>query len=193
MTRVPYKWSADKPPAIRPHSIAKLEVLRDYLLAYFHTLVTPHQDELRLTLVDGFSGGGLYQHEATRQVVLGSPLVLLEAATEAEALIKHHRHKPFRINADYFFVDEDLDAISVLETSLRSRGYGDRIGKDIFLVHDRFEVAESAIRASILRKNPRSGRSLFFLDQYGYQEVPTTLIKAIFRELPAAEVIFTFN
>ena len=36
-------------------------MLRAYLLEYFQTLVTPQQEELRLTLVDGFAGGGVYQ------------------------------------------------------------------------------------------------------------------------------------
>lgn len=35
-----------------------------YLAAYFHTLVSsPSQEVLRLTLIDGFVGGGLYLHK----------------------------------------------------------------------------------------------------------------------------------
>ena len=193
MTRVPYKWSSDKPPTIKSHSIAKLDVLRSYLLRYFETLVTPHQDELRLTLIDGFCGGGLYEHELSKQLILGSPFVLLEAAKEAEQLINQNRRKPVRINADYFFVDHDPTAISVLEKTLRDQEYGHRIGGDIRLIHGRFEAVCDSIRASIRQKSPRSGRALFFLDQYGYQEVPTSLITSIFAEMPAAEVILTFN
>jgi len=194
MPRAPYKWGFDGEPAtIKQHSIAKHDVLRAYLLQYFQTLITPQQDELRLTLVDGFAGGGIYAHELTRQVVLGSPFVFLEAAREAEALINGDRQKPLRINADYFFVDEDEDAVSVLETALRDRGYGGRIGGDIRLLRGRFEATADIIRTSIRQKNPRSGRALFFLDQYGYKEVPAPLIQSIFREMPAAEVILTFN
>jgi three-Cys-motif partner protein len=57
-------------------------VLRAYLQKYFQTLVTPQQEELRLTLVDGLAGGGVYQHETIRSVVLGSPFVFLNAAKE---------------------------------------------------------------------------------------------------------------
>lgn len=193
MPRAPYKWRSGKPATIKQHSIAKHEVLRAYLLEYFQTLVTPHQDELRLTLVDGFAGGGIYAHENTGKLVLGSPFVFLEAARDAEALINQGRQKPLRIDADYIFVDEDPDAMSVLETTLRAQGYGDRIGGDVRLLRGRFEAVAETIRASIRKKNPRSGRALFFLDQYGYKEIPARLIQSIFREMPAAEVIFTFN
>jgi three-Cys-motif partner protein len=193
MPRVPYKWDPQKPAKIKEHSVAKLEVLRAYLLEYFQTLVAPQHDELRLTLVDGFAGGGLYEHETTRQEILGSPFVFLKAAEEAEALINQGRQKPFRINADYFFVDDDPTAISVLETTLRARDYAGRIGGDIRLIQGRFDAVADTIRASIKQKNPRNGRALFFLDQYGYKEVPASLINSIFREMPAAEVILTFN
>ena len=195
MTRAPYKWGSDERLAvIKQHSVAKHEVLRAYLLAYFQTLVTtPQQEELRLTLVDGFAGGGVYQHETTREVVYGSPFVFLDAAREAEALINRDRQKPLRLNADYLFVDIDQAALALLEKTLRLEGHGDRIGQDIRILKGRFEAVAESIRASVRSKNPRNGRSLFFLDQYGYKEVPTPLIRTIFAELPAAEVILTFN
>jgi three-Cys-motif partner protein len=194
MTRAPYQWGSDKQLAvIKQHSLAKHEVLRAYLLEYFQTLVAPQQEELRLTLVDGFAGGGLYQHETTGTAVLGSPFVFLNAAKEAEKLINRDRQKPLRLNADFFFVDVDQTALGLLEQTLRSEGHGDRIGQDIRILKGRFEAVAESIRAAIRNKNPRNGRSLFFLDQYGYKEVPTSLIRAIFAELPAAEVILTFN
>jgi three-Cys-motif partner protein len=60
------------PPIIHQHSLAKHEILRAYLTAYIQTLISsPFQDRFRLTLVDGFAGGGIYRHEATGQEVLG--------------------------------------------------------------------------------------------------------------------------
>lgn len=193
MPRAPYEWDSQRPAIIKQHSVAKLEVLRAYLLEYFQTLVAPQHDELRLTLVDGFAGGGIYEHEVTKKEVLGSPFVFLDTAREAEALINQSRQKPFRINADYFFVDEDPTAISVLETTLRTRDYGARIGGDIRLLQGRFETVASTLRTHIKQKTPRNGRALFFLDQYGYKEVPAPLINSIFSEMPAAEIILTFN
>jgi three-Cys-motif partner protein len=195
LTRAPYIWQPDGPlTTIKQHSIAKHDVLRAYLIEYIQTLViSPHQEELRLTLVDGFAGGGIYRHETTKEVVLGSPFVFLEAAKEAEARINVGRQKLLRMNVDYFFVELAKDAYQLLAKTLRTQGFGERIGGDIRLFNSRFEVEATSIRDFISKKSPRNGRSIFFLDQYGYKDVPTVLIRSIFSELPAAEVILTFN
>ena len=79
MTQSQYRWDGYKPAIIKQHSIAKHEVLREYLVAYLQTLVTsPAQDAISVTLIDGFAGGGLYTHEDTGLPVLGSPFVFLE-------------------------------------------------------------------------------------------------------------------
>ena len=194
MTRAPYNWQAGDPPTIKQHSLAKHEVLHAYLVKYIQTLViSPHQEELRLTLVDGFAGGGIYRHELTRATVLGSPFVFLNAAKEAEALINLQRQKPLRMNVDYFFVEVDPDAFRLLSRALDEQGYKQRISSDIKIMNSRFEIEADGIRKFISDKNPRNGRSIFFLDQYGYKDVPTALIRSILSELPAAEIILTFN
>jgi three-Cys-motif partner protein len=195
MPHAPYNWSLNSPPPlIKPHSITKHKVLRAYLVDYIQTLgILPHQDELRLTLVDGFAGGGLYLHEITRQEVLGSPYMFLQAVQEAEALVNAKRQKPLHMNVDYFFIESDPDPYSVLEKSLRDRGFGQRIGLDINVVKGRFEEEVERITKFIRKKTPRNGRSIFLLDQYGYKDVPTSLVRSILSQLPAAEIILTFN
>lgn len=195
MPHSPYIWAADNPlPLIKPHSITKHKVLRAYLEEYIQTLgILPHQDELRLTLVDGFAGGGLYQHESTREPVLGSPFMFLEAVKEAEAQINRYRKKSLRMSVDYFFVEADPTVCSFLTQTLQNRGFKDRIGSDITIINSRFEDAIDMILEFIHAKTPRSGRSIFLLDQYGYKDVPTPLIRSILSKLPAAEIILTFN
>ncbi|GMR18666.1 MAG: hypothetical protein BMS9Abin33_1098 [Gammaproteobacteria bacterium] len=86
MTRKPYNWK-DGPDVIQQHSIAKHRILQAYLAAYFQTLVSsPSQEVLRFTLVDGFAGGGLYVHDATRELVKGSPFICLNATKEASVV-----------------------------------------------------------------------------------------------------------
>lgn len=195
LTHSPYQWSPNGSlPLIKPHSITKHKVLRSYLTAYLQTLaILPHQDELRLTLVDGFAGGGLYRHEVTRDTVQGSPFMFLESVKEVEALLNLKRQKPLQMRIDYFFVESNPTAYDFLRASLRDRGFGERIGTDIRVFNSRFEDKAYEIKEFIRTKNPRSGRSLFVLDQYGYKDVPTSLIRSILTELPAAEVILTFN
>lgn len=195
MTRAPYDFKADGPLAIvKQHSVAKHEVLRAYLVEYIQTLVvSPAQEELKVTLIDGFAGGGIYQHEATREVVLGSPLIMLEAAKEAEFLINQGRQRPLRMNIDYFFVEVDKGAFALLSKTLDAQGYNGRVGNDIKLLNGQFDIEAPSIREFISKKNPRNGRSIFFLDQYGYSKVPAPLIRSILQGHPASEVILTFG
>jgi three-Cys-motif partner protein len=153
----------------------------------------PHQDELRLTLVDGFAGGGIYQHASTKETILGSPFMFLEAVREAETLINMKRQKPLQMNVDYFFIEADPDTCSFLRKTMQERGYRERIGADIRIITSRFENEAGRIKDFIRTKNPRSGRSIFLLDQYGYKDVPTSLVRSLLSNLPAAEVILTFN
>lgn len=188
-----YDWK-NGPDAIQQHSIAKHRILQSYLAAYFKTLVcTPNQDELRLTLVDGFAGGGLYYHQDTKEIVYGSPFVCLNATKEAEFLLNQNRKKPLLLDVSYFFIEANRDACLHLDKVLRENGYADQIGNNIQLRHAKFQDEVDDIIQSIKTKSPRNGRSIFILDQYGYKEVPAALIQKIFLNLPSAEVILTFG
>lgn len=188
-----YNWK-DGPDLIQQHSVAKHRILQAYLAAYFKTLVSsPTQEEMRLTLVDGFAGGGLYVHSDTKETVKGSPFIFLEATREAEYLINKDRRKKVHLQVDYHFVEPDKHAHQHLDKVLREAGYGDLIGNGIFLHHAKFQDEADSIIEFIKKKSPRNGRSIFSLDQYGYKDVPTNLIRKIFARLPSAEVILTFG
>ncbi|WP_127165845.1 three-Cys-motif partner protein TcmP [Xanthomonas euvesicatoria] len=193
MTLTPYTWDDGVPATIQQHSIAKHEVLREYLVAYLQTLVTtPAQDALSVTLIDGFAGGGVYKHQDTKELFLGSPFIFLEASREAEALIAIGRQKPLRWNLDYFFVEKDKNAHRHLKYALEERGYGFRIDKDIHLINGSFDKHANNLIQFVKKKSPIKGRSIFLLDQYGYSHVPASQIRNIFHTLPTAEVILTF-
>lgn len=188
-----YDWSAG-PDVIQQHSIAKHRILQSYLAAYFQTLVsTPNQDVLRLTLVDGFAGGGLYYHNDTKELVKGSPFICLDATKEAEYLINKDRRKPVQLDISYFFIEANRDAYLHLDKVLREAGHAASLGNTIQLRHAKFQDEADGIIQFIKHKSPRNGRSIFVLDQYGYKDVPTTLIQKIFTNLPSAEIILTFS
>lgn len=193
MTLKQYNWK-NGPDFIQQHSVAKHRILRAYLAAYYQTLVTsPSREVLKLTLVDGFAGGGKYIHADSREAHDGSPLIFLNATKEAEYLINQDRRKPVRLEVDYFFTEFNRDAYLYLDKVLREEGHGPRIGNGIYLDNARFQDKAGSIIEFIKRKSPRNGRSIFLLDQYGYKEVPTPLMRRIFEELPSAEIILTFN
>jgi len=194
MTRVPFEWPADGSGAVlQQHSVAKLEVLREYLIAYFQTLASaPGQEEIRLTLVDGFAGGGVFRHAVTQERILGSPLVFLRASEAAQAIINAQRRKPLRFVISYIFVEKDRKAVASLRITLEAEGYSARVGHDIQIVHSTFEKQSQAIIAAIKERSPRRGRALISLDQYGYKEVPAALIRTMLEQLPRTEILLTF-
>lgn len=188
-----YSWEDGSLPVIQQHSIAKHDVLREYLVEYLKTLAhNPARETLSLTLVDGFAGGGVYRHQDTRETVLGSPFVFLEAVEEARFVIDQGRRKPLQWNLDYYFVEKKRRALQHLRNALDARGYGARFDQDIHLIGGSFEQRADELVMRALEKSPRSGRSIFLLDQYGYSDVPASRIRSIFQRLGSAEVILTF-
>src|SRR5579862_5056131 len=101
MSDLHHQWRVgEQPPIIRAHSLAKHRVLGQYLSRYVDVLTSnPNIPEFRLTLVDGFAGGGLYRDWQTNEERLGSPLLMLNAMRDATATAKARRSKTdFRLD-----------------------------------------------------------------------------------------------
>lgn len=197
MTQKHYEWEiGGTPPEILRHSQVKHDLLRDYLVDYFLTLVTaPGQERVQLTIVDGFCGGGLYREKSGREVP-GSPLVILQAVKEAQArvMLQMQRHKPIDFDVKLICIDIDPSAIKHLRYVLEGHGYGDKLRSSAIetLTGDFYELSEPVIN-EVDRRSPRAGRAIFILDQYGYDKVPLATINTIFKRFKGAEVILNFN
>jgi three-Cys-motif partner protein len=189
-----YDWR-DGPAELDSHSLTKHEVLVGYIIRYIErrTVNSRAMERFRLTLIDGFCGGGLYKLRETGETVLGSPLRILKAVEEAAFLINLDRPKKVELDVQYVFIDKDKHAVDHLSRTLQSKGYGQQIGQTIHLVCDEFGSAASSAIAQVARHTPQARRAIFFLDQYGYAEVPAPLIRQIFTSLPHSEVVLTFH
>ena len=186
-----FRWYPNEPPPlIEDHSKAKLTVLRSYLRAYFDRLnINLHREAFKLDLVDGFAGGGTFREG--NEVVSGTPLVMLEESKAARDRLNRKRIKPLHFDCKCYFVDKEAAHTDHLRKVLEEREY--IVDDDEIVVRNsRFEEAVDDIIAEIRRRQPRSGRSIFLLDQTGFSQVPLELIARIFHKLPAAEVILTF-
>ena len=119
MSKEPYVWLPDAPPPVlQPHSRAKHDV-RAYLEQYVGVLTAnPAQERLRLTLVDGFAGGGQYLDAQTKQLRFGSPLLMLEAMEVAEARAKALRRKTFHLDVNYIFIEENRQTAAYLRKTI---------------------------------------------------------------------------
>jgi three-Cys-motif partner protein len=193
MAKKHYKWDFHSPSEIKQHSLAKHKIITSYLSKYIETLTASRfQDELRLTLVDGFSGGGIYSHTDTKEIIYGSPLIMLDTVKETDFLINQNRKKKLNLNVHYFFIDKEKSACNCLKEVLKHKGYSDSIDKSVFIKNSDFNQQANDIISFIRQKSPRKQRAIFLLDQYGYSEVPTELIQRILNSLSNAEIIFTF-
>ncbi|WP_341991294.1 three-Cys-motif partner protein TcmP [Azorhizobium sp. AG788] len=192
MAKDSFRWVVGQSaPKIESHSNAKLDLLAAYLDRYFETVASqPQIDNIAITLVDGFSGGGKYQLFGEERP--GSPLVLLEAVKRAERLLNESRRKPLILDAKFYFIDANRDAVDYLRQTLTDKGYGDDINSGrIIILPGEFEALWVDVLNGI-RSRQRAGRSLFVLDQKGWNQVQFATIRTILRDLPKAEVLLTF-
>ena len=148
-------------------------------------------DHLALTVIDGFAGGNIYTDPTTGRECPGSPSIIMNAIREAERLANEKRTKKFQIRDDYFFIEQDKEAFSSLELTLKLSEHGKRIGNSIHLFNDDFAAHSTRIIEFVTEKS-RSGRAIFVLDQCGYDKVPFACIREIMRSIPNAEIILTF-
>lgn len=189
-----YLWlPGEEPPTLGEHSLAKHSILKQYLETYVAILAAnPVVEQLSLSIVDGFSGGGVYRHPKTGERIPGSPLLMLQAMDFAEAkAISIRQKKEFKLNTQFYFIEEQRPTIDYLQNELSlceaAHGKGDRI----HALHGKFSQHLDAIICKI-KTTGRANRAIFLLDQYGYTDVTLANIREIFRQLPNAEVILTF-
>ena len=186
-----FEWNPNEPPPlIEPHSKAKLNVLRSYLCAYFDRLnVRPQREEFKVDLVDGFAGGGTFREGSN--TISGTPLIMLEELKSAEIRLNEGRRKPLRFDCKCYFVDVNRAHTDHLRKVISERGH-ELNEEELVIRNSAFEDEVDNIIADISRRQPRSGRAIFLLDQTGFANVELSLVGRILDRLPAAEVILTF-
>jgi three-Cys-motif partner protein len=198
MAKGGYSWSLDGPlPIIEDHSLAKHEVLRAYLVNYLRILAqNPNSEGIRVTLVDGFAGGGEYQ-TPTGSIVGGSPLILLDALREARALVAIDRQqrnirKPYVIDAHVHLVEKHAPTHAFLQKVIANSADAHAEGTAVHVHKGDFHKKLPDILKDIQVRQRKNGRSVFILDQYGWSRVNLETVKTIFSELPFAEVFLTW-
>lgn len=175
-------WDAD------PHTLAKHKILKAYLQAWM-PILTRQAGKLPgggasdgIIYVDGFAGPGIYKGNEP-----GSPIIAIEAATT------HTVKFPVRVN--FLFIEQDparfasLKAqIEKIRPSLSSRG-------DVNLAEPRNGDCTTELLkviGNIESRKKKFGPAMVFLDQFGYSEIPISLMERILR-IPQCEVFSYLN
>jgi three-Cys-motif partner protein len=188
-----YEWSiGDQLPTIGPHSLAKHRILRRYIERYIEIVTAiSSQEQLSITFVDGYAGGGRYA--LGRETVPGSPLILLEAVAAAEAKLRAARPKGFRINAQFIFVDQNPKHVEFLRAQIAESPFAAELDRSIQIWTADFNERVDDIMRIARERSPRAGRAIFLLDQYGWSQVAFRSIRCILEQLQKAEVFLTFS
>lgn len=193
MNRKTFEWTLGlPPPKLQPHSVAKLRLIEHYLGQYFDTVTAnPKIDKLQISLIDGFCGGGIFK-DSKKNIVYGTPMIMLRSVKNAEIRINQNRHKKLIINAKYYFIDKSKPAIDYLKNEIRNSEFASKIvDGSIQILHGKFEKTYENIIQN-LHSNTQKGRSIFLLDQCGYKQVPLYACRSILESLPKSEIILTF-
>jgi len=190
MTRAPYKWGSDQKLAvIKRHSLAKQRGA-----AHVSPGVLPDSGHPRSrrtavdTCGDGFVEAGCITTRLLAAVVLGSPLCP-RGGERRPGIDPPRPSKSPSVECGLLLVLISTRAgIGIVEQTLRSEGQLEtRIGRTSGSSKGGLRRWPSRFDPRYAVKIPAMGRSLFFLDQYGYKEVPTPQFETIFAELPAAK------
>lgn len=193
MRKPKYEWPkpGGTPPTLDEHSAAKHDVIRTYVGRYIDILTANlRQDHLNLSLVDGFAGGGRYLHQG--RPAPGSPLILLDEVARARVRLSTARTKPFKLDAEFFFVERSRSGYEHLDWCVGETEWSKGRGDWIHLFNDDFQAALPRVVAGVKRRG-RAHRAIFLLDQYGYSDVSLAAVRDLLAALPNAEVILTFN
>jgi three-Cys-motif partner protein len=187
-----YSWQLGAtPPSLDDHSAAKHAVLRQYAATYVEVLTAnPRREVLKLTLVDGFAGGGQYVRNGV--IVPGSPLIMLDEIAAVESRVNSRRTKPINIESDFLFVERKKSNVEFLKATVKASPHARLLGNRLNIINGTFEGALPKIIEHI-KSRGRADRAIFFLDQYGYSDVSLQTIRMILDRLANPEIILTFN
>lgn len=159
---LPTVWPAE------PHTIAKHAIFKAYLQAWAPILSQSKwttADEL--LLVDGFSGPGEYSGGEP-----GSPVVALRALADHQIT--------FPVPVRLLCIESRSDRCENLRKCLE----GEPTAKNCVVEPPRHGECEAEVLGLIEQRRLQRrnlGPALFFLDQFGYSQVPMTLIAAIMK------------
>lgn len=156
---------------IEPHTLAKHEILRRYLGAWFPILSTYNR---RIVYIDGFCGPGKYKGGEA-----GSPIVALEEA------LKHNLRLAGN-QLTFLFVDERSDRIAHLTNELQSI-----LLPSNFSVHPvtgQFKSELTDLLNGLRSSGSQLAPTFAFIDPFGFKGLPFDLVRRLL-ENPKTEVL----
>lgn len=183
-----FQWQAEAPRRLA-HSAVKHDLIRRYLRDYLDIVTNvPFRRELRLTLFDGFAGGGTFTEGELE--VSGTPLILAEEVMAAHA--RRNAERTMKFDISLWIVEKNKKNFDALEAQIKSKNIEALFPGRINLRHSSFEQPLLDSLGELKARRGGTGRSIFLFDQTGYSKVNLELIRHIFDSFVCPEVILTF-
>lgn len=140
---------------IEPHTLAKHEILRRYLGAWFPILGTYNR---RIIYIDGFCGPGQYKGGEP-----GSPIIALREAI-------NHRQRLTETEVIFLFLDERPDRISHLENQLSQIHIPSNYC--VYPKAGQFDVEFRKLLDALDDKGLKIAPTFAFIDPFGFKGLP---------------------
>jgi len=189
-----YAWlEGAPPPPLEEHSIVKHSIISEYIHRYICTLLAGFVwDNLKISIVDGFAGGGKYTNILNDSIENGSPFLILNSVQEAQAYLETKFERSKEVQAEYYFVEKNTEYFQFLSSEIAKSQHREKLNKNLFLYNSSFHAVADKIIKRISERN-KAQRCLFVLDQFAYKDVPFQYIKKAMTQLKNSEVLLTFG
>ncbi|MBW7881188.1 MAG: three-Cys-motif partner protein TcmP [Caldilineaceae bacterium] len=160
---------------IEPHTLAKHEILRRYLAAWFPILASGHQ---RIVYLDGFCGPGRYAAGEP-----GSPIIALEEAKKHSAQLGDKQ-------LTFLFLDEDNSRLIYLKEQLDQIALPENF--KVFVQQGEFEDELRRLLERLDKSNRQMAPTFAFIDPFGFKDVPFEIVSRLLRNR-SCEVLINFH
>lgn len=160
-------WKLDQ------HTIAKHEILRRYLQAWFPILGSRYE---KINYIDGFAGPGEYKNGEK-----GSPVLAIETAIVHKLDLK--------MEILFLFIEEDKDRFEHLKGILSRMKIPDNFKYEILC--SKFDEVLNHELDELDAQNGYPAPLFTFIDPFGYKDTPFSIVKRIM-SYRSSEILITF-
>lgn len=163
----------------KPHTLAKIEIVRRYLFLWFSILGTNNK---RLVYIDGFAGPGRYSNSAQ-----SSPIAALQAA---KAAIEHSGAKLNDVEFSFLFVEKRKDFVENLRSVVSAGSWPANVKWDTET--GSFEEKVGGVLEELRRHGQRLAPTFGFIDPFGATGLPFQVVAEILG-YPSCEVLLNLD
>ncbi len=158
-----------------PHTLAKIDIVREYLKAWLPKLATAYDE---VVYFDGFSGPGKYLGGEE-----GSPIIALRTTLEHKSL------KNFK-SIRFIFVEKDPCRLAQLESTVKEFSLPDNVYVQFY--EGEFAEAFSRVLAHMKGQGRRTTPTFLFIDPFGIKGIKLSDLKT-FMQNDTCEFFMNYN